>query len=257
VAFIPFYDDNPLHHIKRAWVTWSLIGANCLIYFFTADISDAVQASAMKFGLIPAVFNDVAELPRDYQSIPDSLKLVTHAFLHGDFWHLLGNMIFLWVFADNVEDSLGHFRFFAFYILSAIGAGYIYVLASPASEAPVIGASGAIAGVVAAYLLLHTIAKVWDLDFSRIPLHVPAFGVLGFWILYQIYEVIVAEPGDIAWWTHIGGFITGTILVLLLRPRDALLFGRNPPLSPTAAVDEAATGPIGSAAPSNVKGPGE
>src|SRR3990167_1809132 len=161
--FIPFHDANPLRHIKRGWVTWSLIAANCLIFLFTVSDSDALQGSVTSFGLIPAVFNNTVDLPADLQTVPDVFTLLTYAFLHGDVWHLFGNMIFLWVFADNVEDAFGHWRFLAFYCLSAIGAGYVHVLAAPDSEIPVIGASGAVAGVVAAYLILHPFAKVWIL----------------------------------------------------------------------------------------------
>ena len=113
------------------------------------------------------------------------VTLVTYAFLHGDFWHLAGNMIFLWVLADNVEDALGHGRFLIFYLLCAIAGGYAYVLTDPASAAPVIGASGAIAGCISAYLLLHPKAKMWVLVFARIPIRLSALYVLGFWIVVQ------------------------------------------------------------------------
>ncbi len=257
MPFIPFHDANPLRHIRRAWVTLSLIAANCAIFFLSLGDSDAIQGSAISFGLIPAVFNNEIDLPADLQTVPDVFTLLTYAFLHGDVWHLFGNMIFLWVFADNVEDSLGHLRFLAFYCLSAIGAGYVHVLAAPASETPVIGASGAVAGVAAAYLILHPFAKVWILALGRIPLRFASFWVLGFWALWQVYEVSMSEPGEeIAWWTHIGGFLTGAILVLLLRRRGAVLFDRGvaPVDAAPARVDEAASRPIGSAARSDAKG---
>jgi membrane associated rhomboid family serine protease len=259
VPFIPFHDANPLRYIARAWVTWSLIGLNCLIFFFSLGDPDAIQSSAISFGLIPAVFNGAFDLPADYQAVPDGLTLLTYAFLHGDFWHLFGNMIFLWVFADNVEDLLGHWRFLAFYCLSAMGAGYAQVLAAPASEMPVIGASGAVAGVVAAYLVLHPFAKVWILALGRIPLRFSSFWVLGFWASYQIFEVATSATGEIAWWTHIGGFVTGAVLVIFLKRRGVSLFARGViPIDTTPArVDEAASVPIGSAAPSQTKGPGE
>jgi rhomboid family protein len=257
MPFIPFHDANPLRHIKHAWVTWSLIGLNCLIYFFSLGDSDAIRSSAISFGLIPAVFNGAIDLPAEYQSIPDSLTLLTYAFLHGDFWHLFGNMLFLWVFADNVEDSLGHWRFLVFYCLSAMVAGYVQVLAAPDSEAPVIGASGAVAGVVAAYLLLHPFAKVWILALGRIPLRFSSFWVLGFWALYQVFEVATSDPGEIAWWTHIGGFLTGAVLVVFLRRPGVRLFssGAAAPALTLTHVDEVATGPIGSAAPPKTEDP--
>jgi membrane associated rhomboid family serine protease len=258
VPFIPFHDSNPLRHIERAWVTLSLIAANCLIFFMSLGDSDAIRSSAISFGLIPAVFTGTVDLPAEFQAIPDSLTLLTYAFLHGDFWHLFGNMIFLWVFADNIEDSFGHWRFLAFYCLCAIGAGYAQVLASPASEAPVIGASGAVAGVVAAYLILHPYAKVWVLALGRVPLRFPSFWLLGFWGLYQVFEVATATTGEIAWWTHIGGFVTGAVLVLFLRRPGVRLFSRAvaPAIATPARVDEIATGPIVSAAPPKKEGSG-
>jgi membrane associated rhomboid family serine protease len=260
MPFIPFHDTNPLRFIKRSWVTWSLIAANCLIFLVTVSDSDTLQGSAISFGLIPAVYNDTVDLPAELQTIPDVFTLLTYAFLHGDIWHLFGNMIFLWVFADNVEDSLGHWRFLAFYCLSAIGAGYVHVLAAPSSEVPVIGASGAVAGVVAAYLLLHPFAKVWILALGRIPLRLSSFWVLGFWAAYQVFEVATAAPDEeIAWWTHIGGFVTGAILVIILRRRGVVLFSRGVVAATVepARVDAAASGPIVSPAPSEAKGPWE
>ena len=185
----------------------------------------------MIFGLIPAAFNHLEERPEDFAVVPDYLTLVTYSFFHADFWHLAGNMIFLWVFADNVEDSLGHLRFLVLLPALAAGAGYAFVLSDPESAAPVIGASGAVAGIVAAYLLLHPRAKVWILAFARIPLHLSALWVLGFWIVFQVYAVLTAGPGDeVAWWAHLGGFVTGAVLVLFLRRRGVGLFGRRAPL---------------------------
>lgn len=249
MPFIPLHDANPLRHIGGAWVCWSLIAVNCAIFFVTSG--DALQSSAISFGLIPAVFNGVFALPADYQTIPDALTLLTYAFLHGDIWHLAGNMAFLWVFADNVEDALGHVRFLAFYCLSAIAAGYVHVLATPASEAPVIGASGAVAGVVGAYLILHPFAKVWILAIGRIPLRLASFWILGFWASFQVYEVLTSDGGQTAWWTHIGGFVFGAGLVVLLRRRGVALFDRAPAKRRDGGgrVDDSATGPIGSAPP--------
>src|SRR5690606_28141004 len=125
-----------------------------------------------------------------------------------DFWHLIGNMVFLWVFADNVEDAMGHVRYAIFYLLCALGAGYAYVLSAPASQAPVVGASGAIAGVVAAYFMLHPTQKIWVLLFGRIPVRLGAIWVLGAWILFQVYSIVTAGPDDeVAWWSHVGGLV--------------------------------------------------
>jgi membrane associated rhomboid family serine protease len=257
MPFIPLHDANPLRHIRHAWVAWSLIAVNCAIFFLNSGDVDAVRSAAISFGLIPAVLNGDYVLPAGYQTVPHLLTLLTYSFLHGDVWHLLGNMIFLCVFADNVEDSLGHLRFLAFYCLSAAGAGYVQVLASPTSDIPVIGASGAVAGVVAAYFMLHPFAKVWILALGRIPLRLASVWVIGFWAAYQVFEVVASVDGEIAWWTHIGGFVVGAVLVVPLRRRGVVLFDRVPVSAnaPSGRVDEAATGRIGSAAPPRTEGP--
>ena len=248
MVFIPVHDGKPLIHISRPYVTWSIIGLNALIFLLLqhGGLEDASQGSVVSFGLIPAVFNDLRVLPPDFVDIPDAFNLITYAFLHGDLWHLAGNMVFLWVFADNVEDCMGHVRFLIFYCLCAIAGGYAYVLFDPSSEAPLVGASGAIAGVVAAYFMLHPFQKIWVLVFARIPIRLNALWVLGFWILFQFYSIAVATPDDeVAWSMHIGGLVTGAILVLFLRRRGVPLFDRGvqviavPPLPPS--VDERET----------------
>jgi membrane associated rhomboid family serine protease len=210
-------------------VAWGIIAANFVVYFSVAVGGEGAQASVYTFGLIPAAFNGLAERPLEIAAIPDALTLVTYAFLHADLMHLLGNMIFLWVFADNVEDALGHLRYFVFYILCAIAAGYAFVLSDPASEAPVIGASGAVGGNIAAYLLLHPRAKVWILLLLRIPLRLSAVYVLGFWILFQFVAALGTDGEDgIAWWAHIGGLVAGAVLVVFMRRRGVPLFDRAP-----------------------------
>lgn len=231
MPIIPVHDGRALTYIGRPYVAWGLMLANVLVYLVVEGggfETEASQASVLSFGLIPAVFNNLAELPPDLAEIPGGLTLITYAFLHGNLWHLIGNMVFLWVFADNVEDSMGHVRFLAFYCLCAIGGGYAYVLSNPATEAPVVGASGAVAGVVAAYFILHPFQKIWVLALGRIPLRLSAVWVLGFWILYQGYAVLAADPEEpVAWWSHIGGLLTGALLVLVMRRRGVPLFDRG------------------------------
>jgi len=255
--FIPFHDSNPYRYIKFCFVTSGIIAANIIVFLTTLTDPDALQSSALSFGLIPAVFNETVDRPADLLAVPGWVTLLSYSFLHADVWHLFGNMIFLWVFADNVEDALGHWRFLLFYCASAIGAGLVHVLIGPDSEAPVIGASGAVAGVVAGYLILYPYSKVWILALGRIPLRLRSYWVLGFWVAYQVFQVAVAEPGEIAWWTHIGGFVTGAALVLLLRRRGVVLFGDTPDPAESDArnVDEAASGPLGSAAPDSHRVP--
>jgi membrane associated rhomboid family serine protease len=230
MAFIPLYDTNPLRFIRWPYVNWGLIAVEVLVFLLVqrAGVNEEVSRAAVtSFGLIPATLNDLAFRPEEYAIVPDTATLLTYAFLHGDFWHLLGNMLFLFVFGDNVEDSLGHVRYLIFFCLCAVGAGLAFYLSVPDSEAPLIGASGAVAGVVAAYLILHPNAKIWVLILARLPLRISALWLLGFWFLLQIYGIVTAGESEIAYWAHIGGFVTGALLVLFLRRPGVKLFDRG------------------------------
>jgi membrane associated rhomboid family serine protease len=231
MAFIPLYDTNPLRFIRWPYVNWGLIALNILIFVVVQDAGlneDVNRAAVTSFGLIPATLNNLAFRPEEYAVVPDSATLLTYAFFHGDFWHIAGNMLFLFVFGDNVEDSLGHIRYLIFYCLSAVGAGLAFYFSVPSSEGPLIGASGAIAGVVAAYLILHPHAKIWVLILARSPLRSSALWILGFWVLFQFWGIISAGPDEeIAYWAHIGGFVSGAVLVLFLRRPGVKLFDRG------------------------------
>ena len=128
-------------------------------------------------------------------------------------------MLFLWVFGDNVEDALGHFRFLVFYLLCAVAGAFVHGMAGPDSQAPLIGASGAIAGVVAAYLILHPRVKIWVLAFARIPLRMPAYIALALWIAFQFVMFAIGGEDQISWGCHVGGIVAGAVLVFLLRRR--------------------------------------
>jgi membrane associated rhomboid family serine protease len=237
LAFIPLYDGTPYRYIRRPFVAWALLAANIAIFFIveSGTWNDADRASVWSFGLIPALFNHHFLRPTELVQIPEWSALVTYSFFHADFWHLAGNMVFLWVFADNIEDAMGHLRFFVFYMLCAMASGYAYVLFEPLSQAPVIGASGAIAGVVAAYFMLFPYAKIWILALDLIPVHIRAIWVLGFWVLFQVYSLLATTGGDlVAWWVHLGGLASGAILVLVLRRPGVPLFYRPPPPEPPA-----------------------
>ncbi len=145
-------------------------------------------------------------------------------FLHGGWLHLFFNMLFLFTFGDNIEDALGHGRYLVFYLLCGIGGGAVHALASPASNVPLVGASGAIAGVVAAYLMLRPCAKIAVLAFGFVPLRLGSAWVLGFWILVQVWHMMSDEKGDTAWWAHIGGLAVGALLILVMRPPGVELF---------------------------------
>ena len=226
--FIPLHDANTLKHIKVQWVTLTLIAANVAIWLFTGFASpDIAKAATVGLGYIPAVAFDHAILPPELELIPEPLTYISYAFLHGSFWHLAGNMIFLWVFGDNVEDAMGHVRFLLFYLLCGIFAGLAHAFMRPDSDVPMIGASGAVAGVIAAYLMLHPNVRVWILALFRIPLRVSAGFALAVWIGLQIISVIYDQGGGTAWWAHIGGLIAGAVLILFMRKPGIPLFDRS------------------------------
>jgi membrane associated rhomboid family serine protease len=170
-------------------------------------------------GYIPSTIYDIAERPPELTMVPDYATYVTYAFLHSDVFHLGGNMLFLWVFGDNVEDALGHFRYFVFYLACAIAGAFVHGMTGPDSQAPLIGASGAVAGVVAAYLILHPRVKIWILAFARIPLRVPAYVALALWIAFQFVMFAIGGEDQISWGCHVGGIVAGGVLVFLLRRR--------------------------------------
>lgn len=228
--FVPIHDTNSLSRIKRPIVTWLIIAATVAVFAFFQAGSSGIEASliAYRFGAIPSVLTDQAVLPAELATLPNGLSLITYSLLHGSWTHLAGNMLFLWVFGDNVEDAMGHVRFLLFYVLCAAVGGYVYVLSAPASDIPLIGASGAISGVVAAYLMLHPKVKLWFLVFGPIPFRLRAQWVLGAWIILQFYNVIAHPAGQVAWTSHVGGLIAGAVLILFFRLPGTPLFDRSP-----------------------------
>jgi membrane associated rhomboid family serine protease len=148
-------------------------------------------------------------------------------FLHGGWVHLFGNMLFLWVFGDNVEDAMGSVRFLMCYLLAGVAAGVAFAVSAPHSTTPLVGASGAIAGIVAAYLLLYPRVKMWVLILMRLPLKLSAMWVICGWLAFQIFNAIVNVDQETAWWAHVGGFVAGAVLTPFLRHPDVPLFGRD------------------------------
>ncbi len=224
MAFIPLYDTNPLRRIRWPWVSWCFITLNVVVYFFFENGSfttEPMNASATDFGLVPAYFNLAIGHPINLTSVPDLLTLITYSFLHADFWHLAGNLIFLWVFGDNVEDALGPARYLLFYFLVGTVGALAQCFAMPSSTAPMIGASGAVAGALAAYVMLYPRARIDTL--VMIPLLWPVIKVrawvyLGLWFVGQF---LLEAGSGVAWMAHVGGFIAGAGLVRILAPRPA------------------------------------
>ncbi|MCW5696242.1 MAG: rhomboid family intramembrane serine protease [Bauldia sp.] len=216
--FLPIHDGHPRKHIPLHYATLGLIAANAVVYaLFQFDILTGAWGDERSFGVIPITFASEYVRPAVIDVIPEPLTLVTSSFIHADFWHLLGNMLFLWVFGDNVEDAMGHLRFVVFYLLCAVASALLYVAINPDSNAYLIGASGAVAGVVAAYLLLHPRVRVWVLFLNRIPLRLSAMWLLGGWAILQIVYAVLVYESAVAWWAHVGGLIAGGI-IFMRRP---------------------------------------
>ncbi len=229
--FVPLHDDNSLKHIEVQYVTLGLIALN--LACFAAQSMGLSFAAVTSFALTPAeligvgVFGGQALLSHDVVAVPEAVTVLTYMFLHGDALHLAGNLLFLWVFGDNVEDACGHFGFAVLYLACGVLAGLTHVVMQPTSVAPLIGSSGAVAGVIAAYLVLHPKVRIWVLAFKFLPLRISAFWALGGWVLLQIAMLLMPQVGPVAWWAHIGGLIAGALLIVLLRRPGVVLFDQD------------------------------
>lgn len=215
----PLYDDNPT--TRRPYVTIALIALCTLIFLWQASLGPrAGQAAVYSFGFIPAVFFDEAQLPAELALVPAGATILTSMFLHGSFMHLLGNMLYLWIFGNNIEDACGHGRFLVFYLLSGTAAAFAQALPNPDSAIPMIGASGAISGVLGAYLLLFPHARIYVLiPFVFLFIHpLKAGWLLAFWFVFQLLSgAFTGTEGGVAFWAHAGGFVAGMALIWLFR----------------------------------------
>jgi membrane associated rhomboid family serine protease len=223
---IPIHDTIPSR--ERPFVTWILITLNAVVFLFEMSLpKQALEALFYNLGLVPARYTHpewavVFGLPLD-----NYWPFLTNMFLHGGWTHILGNMWSLWIFGDNVEDRLGHWRFLLFYLLSGIAAGLVHVMFNPHATIPAVGASGAIAGVMGAYFVMFPTSRVVTLIpifFIPYIIEIPAVVYLGFWFLSQLFSgtMSLAAPqsvGGIAWWAHVGGFVAGIVLLKILRKR--------------------------------------
>jgi membrane associated rhomboid family serine protease len=216
----PLYDDNPLKLPVKPIITWLLILANILVFLVELGGSaDNAQIMANAFGVTPAALigGSPAGLPAPV------LTLVTYMFLHGNVAHLFGNMIFLWVFGDDVEAALGRSRFLLFYLMCGVIGALAFVASDRTFEGPLIGASGAISGIVIAYAMLRPCAKVTVLV-SVIPLRIRAYWVIGAFVLTQIWSLEAAGKSEVAYWCHLGGMVAGGLLFPLMRLPGVRLF---------------------------------
>ncbi len=226
---IPISDDNP---VRQAPILNYVFVASCVVAFgWQLSLSDFEFAQSLNdFAFIPVSLFRGDSVPSLGGSSWAWMTLATSMFLHGSWLHLGGNMLYLWIFGNNIEDALGHVRYLIFYFACGIGAALSEGVVNPGSEIPMVGASGAISGVLAAYLLIFPRARVTvivPLGILLYPLKISALYVIGFWFLIQIFQAAIADPNEpgVAWWAHIGGFAVGLILAPILSHFP--LFGRR------------------------------
>ena len=220
---IPLRDRNPSGTFPI--VTVILIITNMVIFFYQISLGYRLERFLMTWGLVPlkvSYFFHVPELTVANTFLP----FVTSMFLHGGWLHVIGNMWYLWIFGDNVEDRLGRFRFVIFYLTCGLGAAVVHVLFNSGSGIPVVGASGAVAGVLGAYLYCFPNARVLTLVpifFFLTTFEIPAFFLLAFWFILQFFSGAMSiaagagNSGGVAWWAHVGGFVLGIILIRFMR----------------------------------------
>ena len=232
---IPLKDDIPSTSLP--FVTIGIIVANVLVFLYQLSLCasgepDAAQAAeqfVFEFGAIPCRLTGACAVPDTFPH--PAVTVLSSMFIHGGVFHIAGNMLYLWIFGDNVEDTIGHGRFLLFYLLCGVVAAVAQAAVSPTSGVPMVGASGAISGILGAYLLLFPYARILTLIivmfFVRF-IYVPAVFVLGFWIVVQFLSGLLTfslaagrETGGVAWFAHIGGFLGGMALLFVLRPQRA------------------------------------
>jgi membrane associated rhomboid family serine protease len=210
-------------------VSYALIAANVWVFLYELALGPGLEAFVQTWGFVPARYFLVAQIDPDNWAAR-YLPIFTSMFLHGGWAHLIGNMVYLWVFGDGLEDRLGHLRYLALYLLTGVGAALAHAYLYPTSAVPTVGASGAISGVLGGYLVLFPAARVLTLIvlvfFIVDVVEIPAVLYLGFWFLMQLlsgaFALAVADTaGGVAWWAHVGGFMAGMAMVPLLRRRQS------------------------------------
>ena len=235
----PIRDDNP--HFTTPYATYGLIAVNALVWALVQGFGTepALSSSVCQLGLVPADLLHTAPAGTSFPLTPDSVctlsgdgsswhTVITSMFMHGGWMHLIGNMWFLWIFGNNVEDAMGHFRFVLFYLLCGISAAALQTAFDPNSVIPMVGASGAIGGVMGAYVVMYPRVHVHlfvFLGFYATTFAVPAYFMLGYWFLVQLVSgsvAIGAQGGGVAFWAHVGGFVAGALLSFVFRNREML-----------------------------------
>ena len=220
---LPIRDDQP--RFSTPYVTYFLIAINLILYFFQSTLDpDNFRVLIYQFGMIPSHVTAVVTGAGEISPVSAFIPLLTSMFLHGSWGHVVGNMWFLWIFGDNIEDHLGHFKYLTFYVISGLIASLAQIILNPFSGVPNVGASGAIAGVLGAYFVLYPRARLltwFGLGFF----YLPAWVMLGFWFVYQFLSGAASavaysgQTGGVAFWAHVGGFVAGIVLIKIFPER--------------------------------------
>lgn len=227
--FFPIYDHNPVD--RKPIVTYALIGTNLVVWIFGQGarmVTGLYEYSLCYFALISG--NLLGQFPSGswislsgycpVDGPPRFYTLITHMFMHGGWLHIIGNMWYLWIFGDNIENALGRFRFLIFYLICGLAAAAAQIATDFNSVIPMVGASGAVSGVLGAYILLHPRARIRVLLFFFMIIEVPAVIVLGFYFALQVLNGLYGGDDGIAYWAHIGGFVAGLALVKLMKKKE-------------------------------------
>ena len=226
---IPLHDDNPTE--RTPVVTIACIAVCVLVFIYQASLpAGPGETFIFQYGAIPALVFGQAHLPQMGTALPAYATLITSMFLHGGWMHLIGNMLYLWIFGNNIEDVLGHAKYVVFYLACGILAALSHALTDPSSPVPMVGASGAISGVLGAYVLMFPRARVLILIPGIGTMRVAAVVVLGMWFVMQLLSggMSLGSKGQgVAFFAHIGGFLAGMALIGLFKRRDVLFFGAS------------------------------
>jgi len=228
---IPLHDDNPTDRFPLITVTFII--ACVLLFLYQVGIgAQAGRAFVFSFGSIPSVLFGNKSLPPELAILPAEATLFTSMFLHGGWMHLIGNMLYLWIFGNNIEDIMSRVRFVVFYVTCGIIAALAHAIPNADSTIPMIGASGAISGVLGAYLLIYPRARILvliPLGFISQLIRMPAIVVLGFWFVLQLINSLLTDStgGGVAWGAHLGGFVAGVVLIPLFKRRNVSLFHKT------------------------------
>ena len=218
---MPLWDENPFTKPVKPWMTWGLIALNVVVFMIEIGVSaDGSEAFVKRYAVTPVA---IAHPESFLSMLPADLTLLTYMFLHADIIHLLGNMIFLFVFGDDIEGAMGKIRFLIFYLVCGVVGALVFTASAAQSAVPLVGASGACSGVIVAYLMLRPCAKIKVMLFPFF-FRLSAYWVIGVFVAIQLFQILAKPEDDVAYWCHIGGLMAGALLFPFMRREGVDLF---------------------------------